>query len=237
MRKRAWLIILVAIAAVGLALWLVWPAPEPSYNGHPLSYWTSFYMAGPLPERFGSDPRADFALSQMGTNALPHLLRWFNYNPTPRFRSLEPLYRLLPPAISHYPTVVHLFYKNANHERADCAFLGLIALAPQAAPAIPDLARVMNTTNSSSYWPGRAALLLVWIGKPAIPELAAAVTNTANPNRRTIIQGVGLSITNASLVRPVLTNLLLDPDPAIRAAAERALTNLAETGSTNRPAQ
>ena len=208
---------------------------QPRYQGRPLSYWTGLYMTGPPLEVFGSNPTADYALSQMGTNALPHLLAWFNYNPTPRIRSLEPLYRLLPRGVRHTPLVVNLFHKNANRDRAECAFLGLIALAPQAGPAIPDLVRFMNTSNSS-FFPGRAAFLLeLTANKAAIPELAAAVTNRTHPNRAAIISALDKFGTNAYLAIPLLTNLLRDPDPAIRATAQEKLQNISDAPRPTHP--
>src|SRR3954454_21898924 len=54
---------------------------EPSYNGHSLSEWLHAARAGyhsaPAPSA-----EAPAAIRQIGTNALPTLLKWTSYQPT-----------------------------------------------------------------------------------------------------------------------------------------------------------
>src|SRR5436305_767360 len=71
----------MAVCVVALAAVLLWPrASEPVYQGRTLSEWGDAKIFGSIGEGIVAN-----AISQMGTNALPFLLRWIEYEP-PRWR-------------------------------------------------------------------------------------------------------------------------------------------------------
>src|SRR2546430_3108243 len=73
-RKRRWLVAVAAVTvAIGIARW--WTHESgPSYEGESLTDWLT------NPEE---RPDAPDAVRQMGTNALPTLLTWIQYEPSP----------------------------------------------------------------------------------------------------------------------------------------------------------
>src|SRR5512140_1647935 len=78
MRKtRAAAVASLVLAAFGALLWLrsSLGEREPVYQGKTLTYWLSDFWPGrkPTPEKLEKDR---FAVRQIGTNAIPILLRW-----------------------------------------------------------------------------------------------------------------------------------------------------------------
>jgi len=75
------LLLLAAVAALVIVGWLlsgVFRAREPEYGGKRLSEWV--LMLPPDADPFGQT-KAEVALRSIGTNAVPHLLRWIDYEP------------------------------------------------------------------------------------------------------------------------------------------------------------
>jgi hypothetical protein len=76
-RRRLLRILLASVASIMLA-YLVWPRErEPEYNGAALSTWLA---------RCGSTNQSESlaavaAIRHIGTNALPFLIRWIQYEP------------------------------------------------------------------------------------------------------------------------------------------------------------
>jgi hypothetical protein len=101
MRRRNKILIAVAGALPTAALVLaVRPEHEPSYDGRPLSEWLHVCSCR-KPERPTYDERekAAQAIRHMGTNAIPTLLRWISYDPTPARQKALTLLRKLPKAL------------------------------------------------------------------------------------------------------------------------------------------
>src|ERR1035437_1043795 len=61
----------LAVALVGVIVWQTWPR-EPVYEGKPLSFWLKGYTPRGLGE---AEEKADDAVRQAGSNALPTLLQ------------------------------------------------------------------------------------------------------------------------------------------------------------------
>jgi hypothetical protein len=80
-RKRKLLLIgaIMITLVAGFCFFLVRNS-EPTYNGKPLSYWVQMYSR--LDLGFGDEEKAAAAIRAIGTNALPFLLKWTDYEPT-----------------------------------------------------------------------------------------------------------------------------------------------------------
>jgi peptidoglycan/xylan/chitin deacetylase (PgdA/CDA1 family) len=163
----------VALCAAAFAF-IRLSAREPSYKGMSLTYWLEQGSDLSLPANGSPDvdvialrrERTAEAVRHIGTNALPHLLRLLNqpYEEPWLKRKLRGLnerqnfFR-----ISVRPTVD---WQNAARE----AFQ---ALGPAAAPAIPDLERLLQSRLTCSS----AADCLWAIGPQSVPALVRALTN------------------------------------------------------------
>src|SRR6266446_7972195 len=83
MRRRRLLIFLLAGAGAAVVVFLAWPRQrEPEYHGRTLSEW-AFLVTGPYPYHDGAFPKkpaAEEAIRHIGTNALPWLLTWIQYD-------------------------------------------------------------------------------------------------------------------------------------------------------------
>jgi hypothetical protein len=191
--ERAWgLIILLASVAIAAD-------QEPSYNGRPLSQWLGdMRLSAPTT---GHEPYEE-AIRAMGTNAIPTLLKWISYKPSPSDHSSQSG-ETVPPWRPNY---------NLNPEqraaRAQYAFESLGAVAR---PAIPELTRLARTSSD----PGLGdccATVLAFIGPAAIPSLLSLATNSP-PWTRYYAIGVLQRFAKdpeAALVVPVLMNCLGD---------------------------
>src|SRR5947208_5523038 len=80
MRKR-WIIwVLSGCASAALIAMLAFPTErEPAYGGKKLREWLNLYVQSP--DRFTDGQEAAEAVRHIGTNALPWLLKWTNYEP------------------------------------------------------------------------------------------------------------------------------------------------------------
>src|SRR5262245_59418301 len=79
MRKRRFYLLLIGVLVVMGVLIAVLSRPaEPEYQGRRLSDWIIIYAS----ERNAREEAKD-AISHVGTNALPWLVKWIQYEPPP----------------------------------------------------------------------------------------------------------------------------------------------------------
>jgi hypothetical protein len=142
MKRRPVLIVASAcLAAVILAL-LVWrPEREPAYNGATLSTWLT---------RCGGTNQAESvasidAIRHMGTNALPFLLRWIQYEPGWRDSLARKI--LGWPILGKRRDVQRLIW-NTTQYRAITAVNGSKILGPDARPARTELQRLADNSRA-----------------------------------------------------------------------------------------
>ena len=200
--KRGWRIrlsVLACLVGAGVIA-LVWlRESEPSFQGTKLSEWVLSYQPGPgAPFSEG----ARVAIGHIGTNALPFLLRWIQYEPR-AWRKVWERFSLP-------------FFEDGSR-RAEGAVAAFKVLGPRGSGAIPELARLMNGTNVQiGFEAGRA---LGGIGKDAIPMLLDLLTN--RPVRGSVALAdawVALG-TNATFAVPALIRELTNRDESIAAMA------------------
>jgi len=140
-RRRLFVIIFGCLAAVIVVL-LLWPRErEPEYNGVALSGWLV---------RCGSTNQAEClaavaAIRHIGTNALPFLLRWIQYEPGWR----DSLGRKILgwPVLGSRRDVQRLIW-NMTQYRAITAVNGFRILGSDANPALPELQRLADNPKA-----------------------------------------------------------------------------------------
>ena len=227
MRKRRKTLVLVLCLAALLTLILTAARDnQPTYQGHTLEYWLKVY-----------DPSASFvthdrteaeeAVRHIGTNALPLLVKWISYEPHDwQKRLANVIVRLPQPARSS--AVLHS--TTYSREKLNCSMLargGFQILGEEAAPAIPDLVRLLHGKNWASR--ERAAGALALIGRPGFLPLLDALSDTNYPSRGGVASTIGSMRelgTNASPAVPLLICCIRDSDPATAISAIQALAKL-----------
>jgi len=138
-RRRLLLILLGCVASIVLASFF-WPRErEPEYNGVPLSAWLKGYEFHSMPPEMPEPPpKTVSAIRHIGTNALPFLVRWIQYD-EPRWRySVNRVASKLPPALL-YGRAGRWLLADRAQDRAKRAVVGFAFLGTNATPALPEL--------------------------------------------------------------------------------------------------
>ncbi|MDB6023920.1 MAG: repeat protein [Verrucomicrobiales bacterium] len=136
MKRRARILVAIGLLALlsGVA-YRVWHPREPSWQGKPLSRWVAGFEA-PATEQSYKDSAV--ALRQIGTNALPMLMRMFQVEDSP---AKQKLMEVVP---RQWWTRAGITPASVDHHRA---LFALDALGPMAAPAVPELIGLLTVTN------------------------------------------------------------------------------------------
>ncbi len=226
---RKWLLVTGIFGVVLVVIALLGRDNEPRYDGHSLSYWLDRYrrtspdMSSTGAEE-GPDPKAVEAISRIGTNALPLLLRRLRYEPS---RAREALAR----GLNQAPGAVRPGWLADWAESPKAYFTARGAanafaiLGSAARPAIPELLRLVHdreATNTAAF----ARYALANIGADALPHLIALLEDTNAANRLYAAFYIGALSqlrTNAAAAVPALLNCLRDGDPKVQWTAAAAL--------------
>jgi hypothetical protein len=221
-RKRIFIVFAVCVF-VGIGAVALWPSEkEPEYNGKNLSHWLKAYLRpGALPVLIETD--ADDAVRQIGTNALPFLVKWIQVNPkSPAWR--VNLYNFVcyrtPNSRVKYPILEMIDAPGLRSARAMRAFE---ILGPQARAAVPDLVRIAKNGRADTL---PALKALGYVGADALPALLAFAGDKTFKYRVAAIEAIGQVRylgTNAHSTVLCLTNCLEDQDIDINVAVEAAV--------------
>jgi len=219
MRKRRVYAVVVGVAVlVGLMVLGFGREREPEYGGKKLSEWVVsrpwWLRTGPVDEL--TEP-AQAAIRQIGSNAIPYLLRWMRYERPPwktkLYSAVNPTLRRL-----HAAWQLNDRPKQARAEGAAQALNALGSQAKRPIPelaipqrsgldrAIPELAHILNdpTARGSAE---RAAHVLGSLGRAGRPALFAACANSDPRIRRRALDEL------RRLDRRFIYNQLPDPPP------------------------
>jgi HEAT repeats len=227
-RRKLLLFGLVAVALIGGLSWLICHEREPVYQGKRLSKWLALYtrgvdinsqgliiVSGDYATRAASI-QADEVVRQIGTNAIPTLLRLLENRESPlKLKWIALLQK------QHYfkpPQRAWLGYSQAGQ--------AFDALGPAASNAVPALVRL--------YWrrisvPSQVSILgaLGEIGpNPAPAEMSVfldGMTNSNPPLRSEALFEIGQIHAPPEVFVPLLIKALNDPQPFVRRAAARSL--------------
>ena len=179
--RRVFLLVL-ALALAGIVSSVKWS--EPRYHLRPISSWLAKYGDGP--GDYHPSPEADFALRQMGSNAVPYLLKLLHstnsYSYHTFVRKPDVTFSL---GGSGGWNHLSAWWMNTRYrfQRVTVpaswnhweAYLAFQAMGPEAEPAIPDLAKLAgdSSTNSSPSNTGEVPLISFWGDKKEIAMFAA----------------------------------------------------------------
>jgi hypothetical protein len=164
-------LVVLAVALVGVICWqVVRPSDEPVYKGRTLTSWLENYARVPLDGYIRQEHETDMAVSQIGTNAVPTLLRLLHKKDSAFKVKLMALL-----ARQHVITVDYTPAEDWNK----AALVGVQVLETNAQTAVPDLIEFakQDTSPSSQYI---AIASLGYIGpqaKQAVPYLLQWATN------------------------------------------------------------
>ena len=224
MRKGRRIFLLLIVAASGVLVWALLSGHglEPVYKGKPLSYWLAAYDAMnylAVPTNDSSPPTwqaANEAIRQMGTNAIPGLLR--------RLEQHDSRFKLRVMGWSRNSKVFSRYYNSLDQDTK--AYNAFVELGPAASNAVPGLLRIVDRDHSAfaqQAVPG----ILGHIGPAAasaVPVLLQrGITHTNAIVRNNSIYALRSIFPDPKLVVPEFIKCLDDPDPLVRAQAARGL--------------
>jgi hypothetical protein len=223
MRKRRYIWVLAGCGLAALIALLVFPKErEPEHGGRKLREWLKLCMQSP--GRFRDHPEAAEAVRQIGTNALPLLLKWADHQPPEWKLTLNAHAELMP---GYFRSAYRRWLFRGAVEDIWLAKFGFKILGPQAKPALAELHRRMTDWEK----PSRAGLsmdLYTQIGGPgSVSALVSALVSTNATCRQHAAFHLASLGTNGAPAALALRNALNDPDPAVSKAADNALTRLA----------
>jgi HEAT repeat protein len=213
MRRRYVIALVLLIMAAGIAF-VLGSIAEPSYQGKRLSGWLrDLRNPSPLVQC-----RAQEALRQIGTNAMPVLRRMLHAEDSSVRTNLVNLLQR--------QTLIKLSFANARERRIRAAFACVI-LGPKARAAIDDL---LEFSLDDSFCSNLAESALGSMGEGAVGPLCLTLTDTnLNYTLRRVAVGALVSIgPQARAATSVLTNCLADNFSVIRANAARALGRIGD---------
>lgn len=220
--------------------------PEPTYRGRTLGEWVDAYAGGPpsdtIPfnEILAKRKEEAEAIRKIGTNALPHLIKWIEYEP-PGWRTR---------IYTNYPRIARWLegarIRDKQREaRAEATERTISLFGRDAERAIPELTRLILSPHSHRV-PERAAFVLQSLGEPGLHGYLAGLRNEQPDVRESIALGViSVSAVNQEALLAVernsqevilaLQRTLKDPDPKVRSAAGLVLFGLTNTLDQIRP--
>jgi HEAT repeat protein len=248
------ILILAGIVIICLAAWRMFAPRQPSYNGKPLSYWLSRYenrILGRAPLISSEQQEADKAVREIGTNAIPYLLKLAGRKDSALKQRMLSSYRRQ----SWLKLSIHdaQFYRveascgfAALHEKAKPAVPGLIRLlkdddfqvrqiaandlgliGPEAEEAIPTLFPLLDEqTHGTQILEAMMALGGIH-RRPEIvlPRLLEFLNGDRKDwNYQTpALDAIGRYRSDAKALAPVIITFLDDPDSSRKSSAESAL--------------
>jgi hypothetical protein len=181
---------------------------EPSTGGHKLSYWVELH--GTTEGRFHPEQerqRAAQAIREIGTNALPHLLAWMEYEPAWWRYKIGPLNDKLSNRIKNTHMVKRMLYTDTAMERSQNAREAFSALGSIAVPALPELERRASLTNSCATRDS-AQLAIAYLGPPGVP-IISRLLSTPNAGGDGMLIECALALgTNALPLIPIFVQRL-----------------------------
>jgi len=207
LKKRMLLLLVVggALVLVGLA-WFS-RGPEPEYGGKKLSEWVETLGRHPLTQ----DEVCSEAIRQIGSNAIPSLLKWIRYEP-PAWRK----------RFGELCSFFGLESSRRGDFLASGATMAFGRLGPQGAGAVRELSQLLNDPEAGSG-AARAADALSDLKEAGLLALVASLTNPDVERRRIIVSQIGSMGVAARPALPELVKLLGDPDVGVQETVTNAI--------------
>ena len=201
----------------------VWPGEkEPEYRGRNLSEWLRVHG------EFSPDgTRVADAVRQMGTNAVPCVLRWINREPSWWVRVVGWV-EALPPRLSRPLTRSRMWsrLRESRDEAFDRAGICIYLLGGEARSAIPALTGVVSRSRDP-YRVSRAVLNLRFIGEEGVPALMGCLRDSRASVHIAAAYHLGELGKRARPATEELLATLRDPDPRVREIATNTVRRIA----------
>jgi len=199
------------------------------------NHWLSQYQIGlPFADRPPRLVEAEGAVRHIGKESLPWLVRWLGYEP-PAWR--QKLSNVLGGwRMPFKESIMRLV--GVDDYKVWQGLAGFEILGSEAAPAIPDLARMLRVSSSRLWSRADAAFLaLMDVGRDGLPPLITALADPASRNRvETIVHFRSFNLgTNGWFAAPVLMKCVTDSDRQVAEAATWTLTDLGLPAETVLP--
>jgi len=199
---------------------------EPTYNGRSLSEWYTMMIRAKQGEVASAQgDEAKKAIFKIGTNAVPYLLQHITYKrpPTPQWERRA----------YDVPLIGDWFARMRARpgKRADEAMDMFFILGTNAASAVPELTRLVNSTTDPSV-ATQALCALSAVGDESLPTFITLISDPQHPHRRRALSWVGnispqTFSTNLVVILPHLVRCSKDPNPYIANLSVKALGRLA----------
>ena len=248
MRKRvqaALAVLLVTIAGV-IAWHLLRPQErQPVYQGKGLRAWLREYAGWDVgPEEWAqAKARAEHAVRQIGTNAIPPLLRMVQKMESPRMARLIDWWdqhfanRNRLPAWIRHPA----WYKNQARYLNMEGEIGFKILGSDVQQAAPELISIYESTlsmDSVTSMNSRIAVIrsLINIGPAATPYFLRWAGSTNEEKRLTAVHALSQIHSQPSDVVPVLVEFLSYTNPLVRTEVAEGLGNFGTNAQQALPA-
>lgn len=224
--RRRWKIgiAVLALVAIAAAVALTTGDPGPKYNGRTLSDWISDYEAATEANPGNGGPAAQVLRDDIGTNALPTLIKWIRYEKSPAVAQVEALIEPIADKIGAARKYELLTHRGEN--RAWLALAVLDLLGTNATPAIPQLSNmVLNPKLSAASV--NALTALASIGTAGTQTIIALLNNPDNPHRLASLNSLErCSHIDRDVIKEEVRKHLDDPDAKIRRAATNVFMNI-----------
>ena len=259
-RLRSTVVVFLIATAVVVA-WEIWSphdeSAEPEYGGRPLSHWLEGYhgMRHGFEGEFQSTKKADDAIDdvirQIGTNAIPALLRMLVATDSPlrklkyymdthnihhfEFDSPPALVRRVQAALAFralganasnaVPELIILFNRSRPEDSKELIAYALGGIGPPASNAVPSLLRVVTNANSMGMSAESFRALAEIHAQPeqVVPVIAKFLTDSSPYVRKMSIRNLQAFGADARLAVPALVESLKDQDADVRKCAGEAL--------------
>lgn len=224
-RRRNIGLLLLGVCAAAV-VWAIWRRErEPSYQGRTLSEWITSYDSHPR------NQEAAEAIRQIGTNALPSLLKWIQYEEADWRAGLVNWLDGWPNGAKD--NFLSRLIEGEAGARARCAVMGFEALGDKAWPAVPDLARIVYQAKSGRTGQN-AKYVLANLPGDTVLLLAEGLTDKSADTRASIASYLSdlmvfpkESFLHPSPAVPLLVKAMNDGDPRVVTAAATSLGRLA----------
>jgi hypothetical protein len=230
MSRRHRIVVFGALVAVLLALALLLARDsEPTYHHRTLDEWVRVYLAQEETDVSPASLEAQEAIRRLAAESLPVLVARVAYDPAPRRQRATTVARKVPTSLRATALMGPLLL-DQDEFRANDAVIALNVQGPEAASAIPELARSLNSTTSPVVC-RRVLWTLSHLGPTALPTMLSVITNSQHLGRRFALDYLPNLGTNAFPALPIVTEVMADPQLEIRMAATNTRAQLLNLGA------
>jgi HEAT repeat protein len=244
--QRRWIIGLVGLVALTVIVVAIFARDrEPRYQGRTLGEWLLqerldglLFAAGWGRIRAPEIPPATDPLQAIGTNALPFVMTWLGYRPSPLTLRARIIIPKLPARFRDSRFARSLIFTKGDRRR-DAALAWVAIFGANAAAAVPELVNIINGSNNVAVTM-RAITVLSYVGRDGVMPLLTCMTNQALPPMARqvaweVVGGIPFGADCTAAV-PILVSFLKNDVTDVNLAAASALGNLRLSPETVVPA-